>query len=227
MAGRLPQSDDRIAILGKTGSGKTVAGLWHLSKQDISTRRWVVIDFKGDVNINAIDKAQDIDYATDLNKLKPGLYILRVMPDEEEELDAWFVKVWETENIGVMVDEGFMVGQRSRGFNMCLIQGRSKHITMIVLSQRPVWMSRYVLSEASFIQAFSLNDRDDTKSVKRFVEDRDIEGRTVSVLDRLPRYHSYYYDVAEDDLRVLSPVPSVDEILEDIDAKLPTIRRTL
>lgn len=227
MAGRLPQSDDRIAILGKTGSGKTVAGLWHLSKQDIDRRAWVVIDFKGDDNINAIEKAQDIDYTTDLSKLKPGIYILRVMPDEEEELDAWFVKVWETENIGVMVDEGFMVGQRSRGFNMCLIQGRSKHITMIVLSQRPVWMSRYVLSEASFIQAFSLNDRDDTKSVKRFVEDRDVSGRTVSVLDRLPRYHSYYYDVAEDDLRVLSPVPQVDEILEDIDEKLPAQRRTL
>ena len=190
MAGRLPQSDDRIAILGKTGSGKTVAGLWHLSKQDIDRRVWVVIDFKGDDNINSIEKAQDIDYTTDLSKLKPGIYILRVMPDEEEELDAWFVKVWETENIGVMVDEGFMVGQRSRGFNMCLIQGRSKHITMIVLSQRPVWMSRYVLCEASFIQAFSLNDRDDTKSVKRFVEDRDVSGRTVSVLDRLPRYHS-------------------------------------
>lgn len=227
MAGRLPQSDDRIAILGKTGSGKTVAGLWHLSKQDIDARPWVVIDFKGDKNIQAIDKAQDIDFETNLSKLKPGIYILRVMPDEEEELDAWFVKVWETENIGVMVDEGFMVGQRSRGFNMCLIQGRSKHITMIVLSQRPVWMSRYVLSEASFIQAFSLNDRDDTRSVKRFVEDRDIAGVPVSVLNRLPRYHSYYYDVAEDDLLVLGPVPQVEEILEDIDAKLPTIKRTL
>jgi hypothetical protein len=223
VGGRLPQSDDRIAILGKTGSGKTVAGLWHLSKQDIDARVWVIIDFKGDVNINNIDKAQSIDYDTNLSKLKPGLYILRVMPDEEEELDAWFVKVWETENIGVMVDEGFMVGQRSRGFNMCLIQGRSKHITMIVLSQRPVWMSRYVLSEASFIQAFSLNDRDDTRSVKRFVEDRG----NLSVLNRVPRYHSYYYDVSEDDLRVLSPVPPVDDILADIDGKLPVIRKTL
>jgi hypothetical protein len=227
MAGRLPQTDDRIAILGKTGSGKTVAGLWHLSKQDIDIRPWIVIDFKGDKNINAIDKAQDIDYETNLSKLKPGLYILRVMPDEEEELDAWFVKVWATENIGVMVDEGFMVGQRSRGFNMCLIQGRSKHITMIVLSQRPVWMSRYVLSEASFIQAFSLNDRDDTKSVKRFVEDRKIEGVEVSVMNRLPRYHSYYYDVADDELLTLGPVDDVDTILASIDAKLPVQRRTL
>jgi hypothetical protein len=223
MMARLPQSDDRIAILGKTGSGKTVAGLWHLSKQDIAHRPWVIIDFKGDVNINAIDKAQSIEFDTNLQKLKPGLYILHVMPDEEDALDDWFVKVWEREDMGVMVDEGFMVGQRSRGFNMCLIQGRSKHITMIVLSQRPVWMSRYVLSEASFIQAFSLNDRDDTKSVKRFVEDRG----NVSVLNKLARYHSYYYDVADDDLTVLAPVPKVDKILLDIDTKLPTIRRTL
>ena len=128
--------------------------------------------------------------------------------------------------MGVMVDEGFMLeskGALAKGFNMCLIQGRSKHITMIILSQRPVWMSRYVLSEASFIQMYSLNDSDDTKGVKRFVADRD----GISVLNKPARYHSYYYDVAEDDLRVLSPVPPVDEILDDIDAKLPTMRRTL
>jgi DNA helicase HerA-like ATPase len=227
MAGRLPQSDDRIAILGKTGSGKTVAGLWHLSKQDIDQRPWIIIDFKGDKNILAIDRAQAIDYSTNLSKLKPGLYILSVMPDEEEALDAWFVRLWSAENIGVMVDEGFMVGQRSRGFNMCLIQGRSKHITMIILSQRPVWMSRYVLSEASFIQMYGLNDRKDALTVKGFVEDKEIGGREVSVLNRLPRYQSYYYDVAKDDLMVLAPVPMVDEILASIDKKLPIVRRTM
>lgn len=226
MAGRLPQSDDRIAILGKTGSGKTVAGLWHLSKQDIDNRPWVVIDFKGDKNIQNIDRAQDIEYSADLNKLKPGIYILRSMPDDKVELNDWFLRVWERENMGVMVDEGFMLesrGDLAKGFNMCLIQGRSKHITMIILSQRPVWMSRYVLSEASFIQMFSLNDSDDTKGVKRFVSDRD----DLSVLNKPQRYHSYYYDVAEDDLIVLSPVPPADDILDAIDEKLPTYKRTM
>jgi hypothetical protein len=226
MAGRLPQSDDRIAILGKTGSGKTVAGLWHLSKQDIDARPWVVIDFKGDVNINAIEKAQYITYDTSFKKMKPGLYILRSMPDDTEELNDWFLRVWDHENMGVMVDEGFMLeskGALAKGFNMCLIQGRSKHITMVILSQRPVWMSRYVLSEASFIQMFSLNDSDDTKGVKRFVADRG----NVSVMNKPSRFHSYYYDVSEDELLVLGPVPKVDVILDAIDAKLPNIRPTL
>jgi len=215
---RLPKSSDRIVIIGRTGSGKTVAALWHLSKQAIDRMPWIVVDYKNDENINSIEKAQSLTY-DDKIPSKPGVYILHCLPGDEEAISQWFSRVWEHEGVGIYVDEGYMVGGNDKNFNACLTQGRSKKIPMIVLSQRPLWLSRFVFSEANFFQVFHLNDKEDRKTVKRYIP---------AELDkRLPEFHSYYYDVDKDRLDILGPVPMADKILADIDAKLPKVRRTL
>lgn len=218
---RLPGESDRTVIVGRTGSGKTQAAVWMLSKQDFVSMPWVIIDYKGDDLINSIDKAQNITY--DTIPEKPGIYILRVLPGEEEELSEWFHKAWDHENIGIYIDEGYMVGQRDKWFNACLTQGRSKHIPMIILSQRPLWMSRFAFSEASFIQVFSLTDDDDIRVVKRFIKG----GAKTDVNESLKRYHSYFYDVGNNQVSKFGPVPDGDEILASIDSRLPRVRRTL
>lgn len=211
---RLPGSTHKLALVGRTGSGKTVAAVWHLSNADFDVRPWVIIDYKNDVLINGISRAKYIDYS--VIPESPGIYILKVLPGEEEELSDWFRRAWEHEGIGIYIDEGYMIDRNDKWFNACLTQGRSKHIPMIILSQRPVWLSRFVFSEADFFQVFDLTHAQDMAKVKEYI--RDDERRQLE--KPLPDFHSYYYDVGKKRLETFKPVPDGSILLANIDSRL-------
>jgi hypothetical protein len=211
---RLPGPTHKTAIVGRTGSGKTIAALWHLSNADIDERPWIILDYKNDEHINAITRAEPATY--DELPEYPGVYILKVLPGDEERVDQWFKAVWERENMGVLIDEGYMIDPRSQWFNACLTQGRSKKISMIILSQRPVWLSRFVFSEADFFQVFDLTHVRDMDKVREYLRDDER-----FQLDKpLPDFHSFYYDVGRKQLETLGPVPEEPELLASIDERL-------
>lgn len=217
---RLPGPTHKLAIVGRTGSGKTVAAVWHLSNADFDVRPWVILDYKNDELINRIERAEIIEY--DELPSEPGIYILKVRPGEEDKVSDWFKRVWERENLGVLVDEGYMVDARDEWFNACLTQGRSKQISMIILSQRPVWLSRFVFSETDFFQVFDLTHSDDFKKVRQYVRDDERQQ-----LDKpLSNFHSFYYDVGRRRLETFGPVPEENRILETIDERLSLMQDT-
>jgi DNA helicase HerA-like ATPase len=211
---RLPGPTHKTAIVGRTGSGKTVAAVWLLSQSDFDERPWIILDYKNDELINSIARAEPITYE-ELPDL-PGIYILKVLPGEEERVDEWFKSVWEHENLGVFIDEGYMIDPRSQWFNACLTQGRSKHISMIILSQRPVWLSRFVFSEADFFMVFDLTHVKDMEKVREYVRDDDRQ-----LLERpLAPYHSHFYDVGRKRLETFGPVPDGQVLIAMIDSRL-------
>jgi len=210
----LPSDSQRIAIVGRTGSGKTQSAAWHLSKRSFDTKPWIMFDYKGDELLNEIEGTQEIDLAT--VPKKPGLYIVHPLPDDNESVENYLWQIWANENIGLYFDEGYMIGD-SPALRAILTQGRSKHLPVIILSQRPVWLSRFVFSESDFFQLFHLNDVRDRKTMRAFVP-ADLDAR-------LPQYHSYYYDVANDQITILSPVPKREEILETFSERLNVNKR--
>ena len=202
---RLPNNSQRITIYGMTGSGKTVAALWHLSQRNYTTMPWVIFDFKGDDNIGKIKYAKYLKLGEIPSK--PGIYIYQPVPEVDDALvEETMWKIWERGRIGVYIDEGYMVSNKNRAFKALLTQGRSKHIPMIVLTQRPVWMSRFAISEADFHQIFFLADERDRDTVQSFIP-YDVTER------RLPKYHSYYYDIGDDEFTGLNPVRKPEESL--------------
>jgi DNA helicase HerA-like ATPase len=219
----LPGTDDRTAIIGRTGSGKTQLAVWLLSMMPIASMPWVVIDYKGDELVNAIERAIPITY--DVVPVQPGIYILRVLPGEESELSDWFRRVWEVGGIGIYVDEGYMIERNDKYFNACLTQGRSKRIPMIILTQRPLWLSRFVFSEASYFFIFDITHSKDRGVVKEYVKDDERGVGELSNKDKvdvkLDKYHSWYYDVGNDTMMKIGPVPASAEILATIDRRLP------
>lgn len=212
----LPKDTQHIAVIGRNGTGKTQAAAWHLSRANFERIPRVIYDFKGDEIINHIERARHIDYS-EVPKY-PGIYVLHPTPGDIDDglVDEYMIRMYEKENVGGWIDEGYMLGN-SRAFRTLLTQGRTKHIPLIVLSQRPSWISRFVFSEASFYQVFALNDRRDKAIVEGFMP--------VNLDARLPEYHSYYYDVTRDKVTKLKPVPSEDEILEVIDTKLELLQK--
>jgi hypothetical protein len=214
---RLPKASQHIAIIGRNGSGKTQAALWHLSQRPLHQMPFIIIDFKGDEHINNIERAKHIALDASI-PTAPGIYVMHPTPKDVKAglVDEMLWKVYEKENTGLWIDEGYMLGD-SDAFETLLTQGRSKRIPIITLAQRPVWVSRFVFSESMFYQVFSLTDKRDKKTVESFMP--------VNMEARLPEYCSYYYDVAADELTRLAPVPDEATILETIDDKLAKIRR--
>ena len=212
---RFPGDTERHVIVGATGSGKTQAALWHLSHRSYDTKPWVIYNYKRDTSIDAIPGSQDLPI--DQIPKEPGIYITHPLPDEDVEPQMW--ALWNKGNVGIYADEGYMIGRNNKAFRAMLTQGRSRHIPMIVLSQRPVWMDRFVFSEAEYHQIFRLQHRKDRDAVAQFVP-ADLE-------KRLPDYHSYYYDVGANHVYVLRPVPSLQHIHATFQDRLAGERRVV
>lgn len=220
---RLPGISNRIVIVGQTGSGKTQFGLWILSKARFDLIPYVVIDYKGDDLIASSRNIEEIGLNT--VPKKPGLYVVRPHPDDNESgaVERWLMKIWAHENVGLFVDEGYMLPQKpSGGLTYILTQGRSKHIPVIALSQRPKWLSRFVFSEATFFAVFRLAHTEDYKTVQEYIpKDK------VDIMAELPDFHSTYYDVEKRAVFRLKPVPDGETIMAAIDERLATPKRRL
>lgn len=212
-----PDDTQRLSVIGATGSGKTQAGLWHLSERNFDRKPWIVYDFKRD---NLILEIEEMAFPSSLDSPipeRPGIYVIHALPGQEGEMSAHMRKVWEATDVGVYVDEGYMVGNNNDGFRLLLTQGRSLHIPMITLSQRPVWMDRFVFTESEFFQVFRLQNSGDVKKVEEYVP--------YNLSERLPPYHSYYYDAPANKLVVLRPVPDREAILDTFHSKLRNLKR--
>lgn len=215
MVVKFPGPDDRLYILGRSGSGKTTAALWHLSGKDFNDQPWVIVNTKGDSNINDLITAVPAIRTIDINSTPgdSGLFHVRPHPDTEAmELDAFLGRIWRKGNCGVLIDEGYMI-EEDRNLNAMLTQGRDKEIPMIVLTQRPTWISKFVESEANFVQLFNLSRLDDRKNVAGLVP--------VDKNYRLDRFCSYWYNVDEHELVTFAPVPNKAAIISTFRAKFP------
>lgn len=208
----LPNDTERLAIFGKTGSGKTQAACWHLSNAAFDRMPWIVLAFKPDPEgiIENMPGAHEIGLGDRLPK-HPGIYWTQPMvfdKDDKEKLDDFFRRVWTQRKIGLYIDEGY-VASGCRWFRACLTQGRSLRIPMIILSQQTVWMDTFVWSEADYYQAFQLNRKPNIDTA-----DAMIPGYREARKSGLPAYHSVWHDVPRDRTFVLSPVPDRDTILQ-------------
>jgi hypothetical protein len=205
---KAPQSDERLLIIGKTGSGKTQAGLFHLSRADFHRRPWVIFDYKLEKFFSKLEITEL--KLSDRAPTKPGLYVVRPLPHQYEEVKAFVWRLWQKERIGLFFDEATMLfeqGKINDAVKACLTQGRSKLMQVIACTQRPAWIDRSFYTETEKFQIFYLSQDVDVKSVQANVPGYDP--------DALEEYQSWWHEVAGKASKtvLMSPVPPPAKIL--------------
>ena len=204
----LPGAADRTAVIGATGTGKTVFGAWLLSKQRFDRRPWVAVDFKHEELWDMVGSPPMRPLKVGSMPGKRGLYHMEIQPWDDDALEDWLRKVWSHGNIGLFIDEVSLVPTRG-AFSAILRQGRSLRIPVIACSQRPANVDREVWSEANYISVFRLDDIRDYKIIQGFSRDAAID-------NPLPEHWSYWYDKKNFSSTILRPVPNPSMIAENL-----------
>jgi hypothetical protein len=188
-----------------------------LASRSFHAKPWTIIDYKGDDLITKIVRQNNLKqvYPDDKPPTKPGLYYMKPRPHlDDMAIEGWLMRVWEKENHGLYIDEGYALPQRA-AFDMILTQGRSKGIPVIVLYQRPVYMSRFATAQADYFAVFDQNDERDLKTTQAFIKPAITpEGERITVFSELPSYYCLWYDVNNGKTHVLKPAPGPSFILE-------------
>lgn len=205
-------SGTRIALFGRSGSGKSYLGKWMILRS--TSMRWIVLDTKHDPIFDDWHIVTGLPSARQMTEAwgRHANVVVRPAPDENNDaiLDLWLAMLHDAfTRFGILIDETYQVAYGTRagpGFTGLVTRGRVRGQTVIMGSQRPAWVPRYVFSEAVGYCIMSLNLKGDRERVAEMVGDRWYR----DVMAPMQRRQWLYYDVDNDRLLKMSPVTIID-----------------
>lgn len=195
----------RIAVFGRAGSGKTYLTRYAILRS--ANMRWIVIDTKHDPEFDDWAPESGLVKMDTLARLWRERAIVVVRPNPHQMLpailDAYLGDLHDGfERIGVSIDETYQVAfgpKAGPGLTGLVTRGRVRNQSVIMGSQRPAWVPRFVFTEANGFVVMNLTLLVDKKAVF------DMTGK-VRVLERVEPRHWLYYNVGDDRLTAYKPV---------------------
>ena len=223
-----PGNEDRTAIVGATGSGKSTFAFYLFAEYASFDRMpWIIVDYKGEKILAEIIRNKDA-FVIPMDKPlpdRPGIYVIRPDPEEPEAIVSFLWKVYRAGRCGVFFDELTMVPNqnlvRDNPLRALLTQGRSKQIPLYLLTQRPVGVNVSVFSEATFIAQFELNRPEDVNRVQEYIP---FNNPVFADKKPLPRYWSKWWDSKRRLALRLRPAPDAGVIVDRIADRVDRMR---
>ena len=169
--------------------------------------RWVVIDSKHDKGFDELTGHEGLIDPAKLSRYwreGVGIFVVRPKPREYGDMDAYLEELHESyDNFGVCVDEVYQVsGSTTRagpGLTGLVTRGRARKQAVILGSQRPAWVPRFVYSEANGIVVMSLTMKQDRERILEMTAQR-------IVMEPLESRHWLYCDIAAQTVTRYAPV---------------------
>lgn len=215
-----PRTDQHSTLIGMNGSGKSVFAAHMVSCAPLDRMPYILIDYKDEELFNSVDRARYLDFKD--APREPGFYILKAEPSKDDDrVNEFLYRQLKAEKRGLIYDEGFSIPNKG-AMETIYMQGRSKHVPVITLTQRPSWLTRYAFTENSYLCYFRLTDREDQKTLRRWLPPNE----PIWDFDRdLPKYHARWYDNQQNASFILAPAPDPETILEKFEEKLKPRRK--
>jgi hypothetical protein len=215
-----PTDEDRMLIIGTTGSGKTRAAIDQLSRRSIDSMVWIAIDFKGHDTLYQMPVTDIMDLDDPIPD-RPGLYYVKAPLSKTGNPTAQLIhRAAQRGQVGLFIDEMLAVGTQNEALGNALFAGRALQLPLIMCAQKPTGIDVLARSQATVFQVFSVDSKKDRDELHEYIPRQviDLEYEMVTAPEEklLPRYHSIWYDKNRRYVTRLPGSPPEEESFERI-----------
>lgn len=200
----------RCTIAGRTGSGKTTLAAWFLNR---SPQHWVVLNPKHTPAYRELPGAvthRKFDPRGIVSDARTHKFTVLNFSGQEAEADymdgviGWLHGALH--NVGLVCDELYTLhsvgGRAGSGLIGWLTRGREYRQSFLGLTQRPVFVSKFVWSEADLIIEMELNLEEDREVIYRNTGNK-------YFMERITGHRWLCYDAVRNSTNLYGPVPSI------------------
>lgn len=205
--------NDRIAIFGGTGTGKSILAQVLLRSLPIKWHK-VIVDIT-----DSIIEPTALTFYDPSNIPWKEAWNLRYVPDIdadlEEQINLLYLNIFFHGACWVWLDEANEVSTAHRtafGLRKVLLQGRKAYVGHVSCTPRPADISKSIVTQAQYLIAFPLVDFDDRIRMARYLGMETAEFD--EAIGALGEYQYLFYDVANRDLYRVPAIPA--EIVDRI-----------
>jgi hypothetical protein len=161
------KTDERISLVGTTGSGKTELVRFLLSQ---GVNRCLVIDPKFKFYADGYTVKNRLPFFRKNLKM-----IYQPSAGDDENLNKILWQLYREENVTIYCDELSMLSDLLPACTRTLATfsrtGRERHVSIWTVIQRPRWVPRIFLTESESFFMFSLRSKEDREYMAGFMGD--------------------------------------------------------